>query len=64
MADGEFYHVVRSREQSDHVVKDARTLDISAVLEVELLSLIVLLVQGSSEKTSSAILRSVGIGKS
>ncbi|KAI6756598.1 hypothetical protein HG530_011196 [Fusarium avenaceum] len=64
MTDCELDHVVRPRQQSDHVVEDTWTLYVGAVFKVELLRLVVFLVERSSEKASGTILFGISIGKS
>jgi hypothetical protein len=45
VADGQLYHVVGPAKQRDHVVENARALDIIAIFEVKLLRLKVRLVE-------------------
>lgn len=48
--DAELHHVVGPRKQRDHVVEDARVLDLRAVLEVELLGLVVVGIEGADDE--------------
>lgn len=57
MTDGQLDHVVGSGKKCDHIVEDARAFHVGAVLEVELLSLKVVLIKGpSSERHTGLIL--------
>jgi hypothetical protein len=59
VADGELDHVVRARQQRDHVVENPRPLHVRAVLEVELLRLVVVVLQRPREQANAVL----GVGK-
>ena len=60
VADGELDHVVGPGEQRDHVVKNAGTLDVRAVFEVELLRLEVVLVERSGDQAEAVLVLGKG----
>lgn len=55
MTNGQFNHVVGSRHQCDHVVKDARPLHIGAVFKVKLFRLVVVLLQRARKQPDAVI---------
>jgi hypothetical protein len=45
MADGQLHHVIRPRQQRNHVIEDARPVDVGSILEVKLLRLVLILAE-------------------
>jgi hypothetical protein len=60
VADGKFDHVVGAGEERDHVVEDARALDVGTVLEVEFLRFKVHLIQGPRGQGDAGFVLSKG----
>lgn len=51
--DAKLHHVVGPREQRDHVVEDARVLDLRAVLEMKLLCLVVVGIEWADDERAA-----------